>query len=338
MIVELQLTDDFVSTSQLFIGINHLRANQFHEAIWAFDNVIKLSPSDKYAHWNRAMALLSLGEYEEGFKEHDWGWRLFDWRGFGPVRDDIDRLKMLPFWDGEDVSNSNLLVYHELGFGDAIQCMRYLPELKRRSKKVTLVINRELISLVNANWPHIDVVDCVPDDLTKYAYRLPFFGVMKALRQKIDNIPAAPYIHPRQWNMIKGFVGVVWSGRTNNFKFSEFSSLFDHGQFRLFSLQPGPVLKDVLTPLEASDFNGTAQVIARMEHIVTVDTGVAHLAGAMGHPSVHVLLPYQGDWRWWHADVWYPRIKTYRQKTIGDWSEPFAELNRNLTVNNGPTQ
>ena len=67
-----------------------------------------------------------------------------------------------------------------------------------------------------------------------------------------------------------------------------------------------------------------------MEHVITIDTAVAHLAGAMGHPSVHLLLPYVMDWRWWHVKVWYPLIKIYRQENRFDWIKPFGDLNKAL--------
>lgn len=330
---ELNLLDQMMINNEFDVGMALLRANRFQEAIWHFDNTLQILPDDKYAHWNKAMALLSMGEYEQGFKEHDVAWTLFDWRGFGPVRDDIDRLRKLPLWEGEECNN--LLVYHELGFGDAIQCMRYLPALKKKAR-ITLVINPELEGLVRSHWDGIHLCTSVPNNLAAFDYRAPFFGVMSALRQRIDNIPSAPYLAPREWRRVKGNVGVVWSGRTNNFKSSEFFSLLrTPGRVgdcvTFYSLQPGLVDASFVKPLEARNFEDTAKVISTMEHIITVDTGVAHLAGAMGHPSTHVLLPFQGDWRWWNSEVWYPLIKTYRQKTPGDWSGPFKQLNEALS-------
>src|SRR5262245_56504101 len=106
-------------------GIAHLRRNEFVDAIKYFNCVIELAPNDPYAHWNRAMALLSLGNYPDGFIEHEWAWRLFSWRGFGPVGQDIDRVHILPMWNSE--RGKRVLLYHELGFGDAIMMARFLP-------------------------------------------------------------------------------------------------------------------------------------------------------------------------------------------------------------------
>jgi tetratricopeptide (TPR) repeat protein len=317
--------DMFISNQYLERGMALLRNNQFTDALTNFDNAIYYLPDCKYAHWNRATALLSLGYYEEGFKEHDYAWQLFDWRGFGPIRDDIDRLKHLPIWVGDDISTQSFLAYHELGFGDGIQTLRYLPELKRRAGHVTLVISPELARLAEPFG--VEVVTKLPDDISGYTYRLPLFGVMSALKQTLTNIPNAPYIHRTFPKTRENRIGICWSGRTQTaFTLDHFLSMFDHDEFNLYSLQLGEV-DDRVAPLDAKDFADTADLIAALDHVITIDSALAHLAGAMGHPSTHLLLPFLSDWRWHHTEVWYPTIKTYRQPSAGDWATPFAHLN-----------
>jgi hypothetical protein len=322
-------TDDYLANGYLNAGIDLLRQKKFEKAIVQFDLNLALTPNDAYAHWNKATALLSIGDYENGFKEHDWGWRLFDWRGFGPVGDDIDRVKLLPMWKGEDISNQNLLVYHELGYGDAIQTMRYLPVLKRLAERVTLVMSPALCRL--AEQFDVEVVDKVPDDIGDYDYRIPFFGVLSALHQTLDNIPREPYIKTN-FRRTKDCVGICWSGRTQNmFSLESFLYLFDRNNFSLFSLQQTTFRPGYgVVKLCADSFSDTVKIIENMEHIITVDTAVAHLAGAMGHPSTHLLLPYFMDWRWNFTNVWYPTIKTYQQENEEDWIAPFAKLNAAL--------
>ena len=327
------LADSLLASHHLDRGIAFHRQNMFYEALFEYDTALQLAPNDKYAHWNRATALLALGEYEEGFKEHEWAWILFDWQGFGPVRGDMRRIKHLPIWNGESIADESLLVYHELGFGDGIQTLRYLPELKARARKVTLVINSELVRLAE-RFDGIDVVDHVPADVSEYSYRLPMFGVMRALKQNLQNIPNKAYIHPmksfdRVSNVKK--VGICWSGRTQTaFSLEYFLQNVDLEGFDLFSLQLSREHSDNVHELKALDFDDTVNVIAQMDHVVTIDSAPAHLAGAMGHPSVHLLLPFMSDWRWWFANIWYPTIKTYRQHSIGDWASPFAKLNEAL--------
>lgn len=311
------------------------RQNMLHEALFEYETALQLTPNDKYAHWNRATTLLSLGEYEEGFKEHEWAWTLFDWQGFGPVRGDMVRIKHLPIWGGECIADECLLVYHELGFGDGIQTLRYLPEIKARAKQVTLVINSELVSLAE-QFDGIEVVDHVPSDVSGFSYRLPMFGVMRALKQNLHNIPNKPYLHPSN----SGFtgspsvkhVGICWSGRTQTeFSLEYFLQNIDFSDFELHSLQLGRTDHGV-KPLESKDFRDTVNLIAHMDHVVTIDSAPAHLAGAMGHPSIHLLLPFLSDWRWWFVNTWYPTIKTYKQRSIGDWTMPFKQLSEALRV------
>ena len=317
-------------------GLTHFARNEFLHAIAAFDVALQIDPYEPYARWNRATALLSSGDYQRGFPEHDVAWRLFHWRGFGPVKDDIDRIAHLPVWHGNIRNDIHLLVYHELGFGDSIMAMRWLPELKRRCEGVTLVIDPTLARLARSF--DVEVTTKVPDDLDRFDYRLPFFGVMSALGETGETIPSEPYIKPHfhftKWmreevkEVVGNKIGIAWSGRTQTmFTANHFLSLLDTGNAKLFALQPGEA-PDHVEPLPSHfDFADLADRMACMDHIVSVDTAAIHLAGAMGHPSAHLLLPFVSDWRWWHTERWYPRLKTYRQPTPDDWSAPFAQLN-----------
>ena len=323
--MQILLSGAAVAQQYITQGIAYFERNEFAKAVALFDIALRLSPDDPYAHWNRATALLSLGEYERGFKEHDWAWRLFHWRGFSSIGD-VDALKALPVWRGE--RDCRVLAYHELGHGDAIMAMRYLDEMASRAE-VTLVLDLCLARLARSFAVH--VAERIPQDLDRFDFRLPFFGVMSALDQTDRTIPAEPYIE-RDFRRCGGAVGIAWSGRTQTaFSLNRFLSLFDHGDFSLYALQPGPLGDDRVTELRpGSDFDDVADLIAEMDHIVSVDTAAIHLAGAMGHPSTHLVLPYLMDWRWHYAERWYPTLNTYRQETPSDWTAPFDRLNEAL--------
>jgi hypothetical protein len=317
----------FMAARYIELGVAYFRENDFSKAVAYFDAALEIRPDDPYAHWNRASALLSMGDYERGFKEHCWVWRLFHWRGFGPVGDDIDRLTTLPIWSGD--SGVRVLLYHEMGFGDAIMAMRYLPELKRRAGDITLVIDPSLERL--ASRFSLKIVTKVPGDLTGFDARLSLFDAMRLLDQTLETIPSEPYIRvPLQ--RCEGKIGIAWSGRTQvMFSAHEFISRLNHEGFELYALQPGPVDGgEVMAMPPGSDFADVADRIAQMTHVVCVDTAAIHLAGAMGHPSIHLMLPFLMDWRWWHAQAWYPTIKTYRQPQASDWTLPFAQVNEAL--------
>ena len=334
-----------VAACYLERGIAHFRQNQFAQAITCFEIALQIDPNEPYARYNRATALLSLGDYERGFQEYEVTWRLFHWRGFGPVGNDIDRLNHLPLWRGESGSQVRLLLYHEMGHGDAIMAMRYLPEIKRRTDP-TLVLDQCLNRL--ARGFGIEVTDTLPDDLSGFDYRLPLFGVMSALGETSNSIPAAPYIAPNgaatnkkanQINADKSVrapngarIGLAWSGRTQTaFTLRYFLSKLDVGDAKLYALQPGETGDDVEPLRPGSDFADVADRISAMDHIISVDTAAVHLAGAMGHPSVHLLLPFLSDWRWHHTARWYPTIKTYRQSNPLDWTAPFAQVNQAIS-------
>jgi hypothetical protein len=185
-----------------------------------------------------------------------------------------------------------------------------------------LVIDWPLARLVAENF-EAEVVTKVPDDLSGFDYRLPLFGIMGALQIEI---PPAPYIGgapngvptDKKASAINigqtvrapngANIGIAWSGRTQ--------TMFTANHF--LSLESG------------SDFADVADRIALMHHIVSVDTAAIHLAGAMGHPSAHLLLPFMSDWRWHHVERWYPTLKTYRQDNRIDWTAPFARINEAL--------
>jgi hypothetical protein len=306
---------------------------RFREAISEYDQVLQLPDGDysRYARWNKAMALLALGDYQEGFIHHDIAWDLFDWGGFGPLSaDDHKRLcATLPRWFGEQgLSNKHLLIYHEMGHGDAIQAARWLPVLARSCAGLTLVTLPPLVKLLRRLG--VEVVDRLPENLERYDYRLPCFGVMRALHVTTETVPNAPYIPDVEWRRVRGQVGIVWSGRSQRmFSLEKFLQLFDRRDYKLFALQLGPTTNDV-EPMPWSCFDDTARLIEQLEHVVSVDTATVHLAAAMGHPSVHLILPYLQCWRWYCADKWYPRLRLYRQETPDDWAAPFARLNEAL--------
>ena len=319
-----------IAAQYLERGIAHFNANRFDHAIAHFDAALKIDPNEPYARYNRATALLSSGDYAQGFQEYEVAWRLFHWRGFGPVGDDIDRVNRLPLWRRE--FGANLLLYHELGHGDAIMAMRFLPEMERRAS-ITLVIDQSLARLART-FDGVEVVTKVPDDLSTFDARLPLFAVMGVLGITADNIPAEPYIQtpvPRR-RMDRRNIGIAWSGRTQTaFSLERFLQLFDHDGFDLYALQPGVLADERVDPLPpGSDFADVADRMAAMDHIVSVDTAAIHLAGAMGHPSAHLLLPFVSDWRWWRTELWYPTLKTYRQENQINWSGPFAKVNEAL--------
>ena len=306
-------------------GIELMRCNHFADALVEFENVLILDPHDRYARWNRVLARLSLGDYARGLPEHDCAWSLYDWRALGPVKGNIDRILSLPVWHGE---RCRLISYHEMGFGDAIMTLRFLPELVDRCENVTLVVRPELVRLMQGHGA--TVVDTVPTDISGFDARVTFFNSIFTMGHSLKTIPSDPYIKS-DFKFTGGRMGIAWSGNSQK-KFDPdfFLSHLDTCGFELFALQKFEPIAGIVQLPVCNDFKDTADLMMTLDCIVTVDTAAAHLAGAIGHPNAHLLLPYLRDWRWWNKSVWYPLINIYPQDDPDDWSGPFEHLNQAL--------
>jgi len=304
-------------------GVKMMNARNFKEAISYLDESLKLEPYSPHAHWNKAVCLLSLGEYEQGFAELEWRWQLFD-HCWGLLDKDIERVLTLPRWQGE--KKQHLLLYHEQGFGDAIMMMRFLPELKKRAE-VTLLTVKPLLRLCQEF--DIECIVTLPKSLKKFDCRCALFDPVSIFNYRVENIPNAPYIKV-DWRRDPKKLGIVWSGNTQKiFTVESFLANLDTGGYVVTALQPGAVPPEV-TVLPPGDFRDTANVMATCGAIVCVDTSAANLAGAIGHPNTHVLQPYLPDWRWYNAKAWYPTLKHHQAQRPGHYSQVFADINRAL--------
>lgn len=315
--------EQFMVADRVDRGCYFMQQNRYVEAVAEFDVALAINPTERYARWNRCIAMLSLGDYVRGLPEHDCAWDLFDWRALGPVQGNVDRVFRLPIWRAE---RCHLLVYHEMGMGDAIMLMRFLPELVERCDSVTLIVRPELVSLMQGYGAN--VVGAVPEDMSKFDARVTFFNIIWTLGHMLQTIPSAPYIKA-DFKFTGGKIGIAWSGNSRmEFTLQTFLSQLDTSGFKLFALQKTPVIPAEIIPLPTEwNFKDTAGLMSELDVIVTVDTAAAHLAGAMGHPNAHLVLPYLRDWRWWNKDVWYPTLNIYPQETPSSWDAPFTKLN-----------
>ena len=226
------------------------------------------------------------------------------------------------------MGNADLLAYHNEGYGDAIMYMRFLPMLSERCKDLTLVVRPELVSLMQDCGA--TVLGAVPEDCSKYDARVTMFDAIWMMGCTTpQTIPSEPYLVPDGFQFDTGDkkkMGIVWSGNTQkNFSLKRFLTYLDTDGFELFSLQRSKVDTPGVHPLLAIDFKATAELIAKLDVIVTVDTAVAHLAGAMGHPNVHVAIPFYRDWRWWNKDWWYPTLEHLSARSGGRLGCPIRK-------------
>jgi tetratricopeptide (TPR) repeat protein len=321
------------------------------EALLEFERALATKPDDASARRNRAFLYLSLGRYEEGWREHEWRMRLPD-HGHGDVRN------LAPQWQGESFQGKKLLVYAEQGHGDSIQFLRYLPLIIERGGEVTLVVQEPLRRLLEANFPDIEVTATlgmrVGFDWQVSSMSLPFvFGTT------LDTVPrAVPYLAGdpaliEKWRRRLGEagfkIGIAWQGnpsygrdRFRSIGIGEFAPLAQVAGVRLISLQWAgggarleglPDGMHVETLGEEIDnnpdgFREIAAAMAALDLMVMSDTGPAHLAGALGRP-VWLALSRPADWRWMRegsTTPWYPTMRLFRQRISGDWPGVFADM------------
>jgi tetratricopeptide (TPR) repeat protein len=337
------------------IGLLLQGQGRFHEAISSYQKAIDLKQDFADAHWNKAFALLLTGNYREGWKEYEWRWKTKD---FVPHYREFRK----PLWSGGDIKGRTLLLHAEQGLGDTIQFVRYIPLVAHYGAKVIFECYRELQSLLENIQGICQVIvkgERIPDfDIHCPLLSLPlvFDTTIETIPLKIPYIPIDP-VYVQKWrnkvhqrsSVVK--IGLVWSGNPKYGKDQYrslppgvFSSLANMDEVLFYSLQKGVAgaqveelareIKIIDCTEDIHNFSDTAGLIEHLDLIISVDTAVAHLAGAMGKP-VWTLLPFSPDWRWMldrEDSPWYPTMRLFRQPAPGDWGSVMervaAELKR----------
>jgi tetratricopeptide (TPR) repeat protein len=336
------------------IGKAYQDCREVDRAIACYREALSIKPDYAEARFNLATALLLRGDFAEGWTHYEARWATRDWKRMYPRR------FAEPVWDGSPLDGKSILVHSEQGLGDVFQFARYLPMVKERGGAVVFETRTALIELFR-NWEGVDMlVPLAPDkepavDFDVYAPLLSLPGIFKtamgSIPQRVPYIAADPE-KTLQWagrlagNELR--VGLVWAGTATDphraSPLAWFAPLSTIPGIRIFGLQKGPAVdllqREGLPPGmsmeniggEFGDFSDTAAAIAHLDLVVSIDTSVAHLAGAMGKP-VYLLLPDVPDWRWMldrEDSPWYPTMRLFRQQTPGDWGPPLTRIGRRL--------
>jgi hypothetical protein len=297
------------------------------------------------------MTRLTLGDFDGGWKEYEWRWKT------GALAAQRRQFKA-PLWLGDaPVSGKTILLHAEQGFGDTIQFIRYAPLLASRGAKVVCEVQPELLSLLS-RFDGIDVI-AKGEPLPPFDLHCPLLSLPFAFGTKLETIPASiPYLAPSaerlaHWRdrLPRGGprAGFVWSGSSSHkndsnrsIPLARLAALFADPSLACFSLQcelrdaDNEALRGLPNLVQLGgglrDFADTAAVISLLDVVISVDTSVAHLAGALGKPVV-ILLPYAADFRWMRGcdeTPWYPTAKLFRQPAFGDWDSVIARLSDEL--------
>ena len=318
------------------------------EALACFKTTLELNPDHPDCRWDRSLSLLQKGEFKEGFEEYEWRWKLA-----GNPPSDFTQ----PLWDGSEFKGKTILLYQEQGFGDMIHFARYIPLVKEKGGAVIVETQPELARLFSTIEGVGQVVN-KGSDLPKFDVHLPMMSLARVFGTTLETVPAAiPYLKPPEAHAAKlpatlgdsRKIGIAWASHPTHKNDSRRSCPFRHfieltgvTDTRLYSLQTGPAVADItenrcealITDIGSKmrDFAETAGVIAELDLVVTVDTAIAHLAGALGKPA-WVALSYPGDWRWMQGrddNPWYPSARLFRQQRPGDWDGVFERIRQAL--------
>jgi hypothetical protein len=334
--------------------------SRWNEALADYNAAISLDPQFANAQYNRSLALLFTGDWQNGWRGFEWRWKNAQRLSIGESRN----FKQ-PLWLGEEsLAGKSLLLYSEGGLGDTVQFCRYAPMCAALGATVLLEVQPPLLGLL-ADLQGVSQLIAAGDVLPPFDYQCPLMSLPLAFKTTLDTISSAPqYLHTDKakvahWRTLLGDrsrprVGLAWSGNPNNtidqrrsIRLAEFAAyLPSHCQY--FSLQ-----KDVREAdrkvLDSSpsivsfgdgmlDFVSVAALCECMDLVISVDTSLAHLGGALGLRT-WVLLPSTPDWRWLRDredSPWYATVKLYRQKTAGDWnavlSRVAADLHREFRI------
>ena len=321
--------------------------HRFEEALAVADQALALAPDNPEAHWNAAMCTLMLGDYARGFQEYDWRWR----------RPPLNRVQWgfpQPLWRGEELAGRTLLLHAEQGFGDTIQFCRYASMAAARGARVILEVQAPLKPLLTS-LEGVSQIVARGEPLPHFDFHAPMMSLPIAFGTTIETVPASvPYLgaplarydawRARLAHLPGPRIGIVWSGNRNHknnrhrsIALTCMTPLFELGM-SFVSLQKEPLPEDrwllerynVLDVCdELEDFAETAALISALDVVVTVDTSVAHLCGALGK-RMFLLVPYIGlDWRWLpegDRNPWYPSARLFRQGAPGEWDSAVRAL------------
>ncbi len=335
-----------------------MRLHRLDEALQSFDQAIALSPDYAEAHWNKSYVCLLQGDYATGWALHEWRWK--------SMLAASQRHFAQPLWLGEtSIQGKTLLLHAEQGLGDTLQFCRYIWLIvDQLGAKVVLEVQPPLAALLQPLSPMAHIISR-GEPLPAFDCHCPLLSLPLAFQTRLETVPAAPsylYSEPSKrlhWqnklqqkcsaeNAALPKVGLVWSGnpdhsndRNRSLRLAQILRHLPSG-CQYISLQKEVRQADLESLQQASnvvhfgqelqDFSDTAALCDLMDLVISVDTSVAHLSGALGKPT-WILLPHVPDWRWLLArsdSPWYPSVQLYRQKNRIDWDGVLTQVAQDL--------
>ncbi len=321
---------------------------QTEEAIYHYEKTLKNNPKNSDAINNLSLLYLLKKKYKLGFE-------LFESRFSSSElkRKEIPRNR----WNGDNVKDKILYVYQDQGLGDTIQFARFLKIARNRVKKLILEVQQPLIEI----FQYSNLADEIVETKADFSYsadfdlQIPMMSFPFALKLYDENqFKSEPYLQfqKKEFALLKNVnkpkVGIVWKGgnafRKNHLrstKIENWTNIFKHNEYAFFSFQKEVdenemkilAQNNVVDLCEhLTNFSETANLIDKMDLIITTDTSIPHISGAIGKKT-WLLLHKTADWRWGieeKTSIWYPKTTIFRQNVLGNWSTVFEEINELL--------
>ncbi len=333
------------------LGISYKNLSLFEMATEEMEKAIKINPNFVNAHFDLATLYLLQGNFLDGFREYEWRFKKSEMLGLKKEYPQI--YEKPPFTLESDTKNRRLLVHSEQGFGDNIQFVRYLKVLRAKYKTLYIILQcRSELKTLFESLTYVDKVVVRGEDISEFDYQIAIMSLPHLLNITYKNFShKVPYIRAFKKDFKfksrrgKMKIGLVWSGSNTNenhenrrLDLRKFAPLINHSQIQVYSLQVGEDVEDIKKygfekeiidlSKELKDFKITASAIKHLDLLISSDTSVAHLAGAMNHPC-WILLQKIPDWRWMldsEKSIWYPSLRLFRQNRKGQWDSVYKDV------------
>lgn len=332
------------------IGAIFKEQKQYDKAEPYYRKALSLSPQHINANFDLALLELSKGNYNEGWQRYEYRLRMKELLA-------KTYQYTAPLWRGENLKGKTIILQNEQGFGDNIMFVRYAKTFLDLGATVILRTRPDLVTLFKTFEKNIVVIDEeLSTPLPQCDFYLPLLSAAQRFKTSQQSIPNVfPYLHVKKETIDFTFcenskkVGIVWSSSTTNKDFKnkyiglgQYKEWFSIENIQWISLQvgedakeiEGEGLSDTIMDVGSAlkDFYETAKIVAHLDLVITTDTAVAHLCGALNVP-VWVLVPRPADWRWMQEGErtpWYQSVRVFRQKNQGDWAAPINEIYHTL--------
>ena len=330
---------------EIYYNIANLlfKLGRTRQAYYFFKKSNNLNPEHKSTLWGMSLCLLTLKELTKGFQLYETRWAIKDAKK--------KRYTNIPLaTDISQIFNKKILIWQEQGLGDTIQFSRFVIDLNKYSKNITLVVHKKLKDLLSYISPLVRVIeyDLLDLEKEKFDFQLPICSLPKFLEiKKIEDISYYKLQLPKKnirnldYNILN--LGLAWSGSPNylndeyrSIPFKYFKKILNFNETNFYKLSKDLRIQELLDynsyniiDLSDKDFSDLSHLVKDLDLVISADTSIIHLSGILGINSI-LLLNFNSDWRWFDSyktTPWYPSVKIIKQKKLNDWGPVFDQLN-----------